>query len=293
MEAVAAEAGVGKGTVFRRFGDRAALARAVISELRDRAAGAHDPRRGAARPGRAPARAPDRVRRARTSTSSTATAGCCSPPRAATRPACASGVYAFYRTHVALLLREAGCGDARRLPRRRRAGPARAPRRSRYHRGAARALAARELDRRYEDLVRAPPRLIAMSGRPRVRRRGRRRPAGRRLPARRVHRAGRLPRRPPRQAGAGRGPGRRRQDRAGQGAGRTTCSATSCACSATRASTRPRRCTSGTTASSCCGSRPRPRAPAGRPSRTTSSARSSCSRARCCRRSPRPSPSCC
>ena len=30
-----------------------------------------------------------------------------------------------------------------------------------------------------------------------------------------------------------------------------------CACSATRASTRPRRCTSGTTASSCCGSRPR------------------------------------
>ena len=59
----------------------------------------------------------------------------------------------------------------------------------------------------------------------------------------------------------------------------------SCACSATRASTRPRRCTSGTTASSCCGSRPRPRAPAGRPCRTTSSARSSCSRARCCRRS--------
>ena len=36
-----------------------------------------------------------------------------------------------------------------------------------------------------------------------------------------------------------------------------------CACSATRASTRPRRCTSGTTASSCCASRPRPRAPAG------------------------------
>ena len=31
-----------------------------------------------------------------------------------------------------------------------------------------------------------------------------------------------------------------------------------CGCSATRASTRPRRSTSGTTASSCCGSRPRP-----------------------------------
>ena len=32
MEAVAAEAGVGKGTVFRRFGDRASLARAIIGE---------------------------------------------------------------------------------------------------------------------------------------------------------------------------------------------------------------------------------------------------------------------
>ena len=32
MDAVAAEAGVGKGTLFRRFGDRAGLARAVISE---------------------------------------------------------------------------------------------------------------------------------------------------------------------------------------------------------------------------------------------------------------------
>src|ERR1700755_897911 len=33
MEAVAAEAGVGKGTVFRRFGARAGLARAVISDV--------------------------------------------------------------------------------------------------------------------------------------------------------------------------------------------------------------------------------------------------------------------
>ena len=36
MDAVAAEAGVGKGTVFRRFGDRAGLARAMLSE-RERA----------------------------------------------------------------------------------------------------------------------------------------------------------------------------------------------------------------------------------------------------------------
>ena len=32
MEAVAAEAGVGKGTLFRRFGDRAGLARALLNE---------------------------------------------------------------------------------------------------------------------------------------------------------------------------------------------------------------------------------------------------------------------
>jgi AcrR family transcriptional regulator len=32
MEAVAAEAGVGKGTLFRRFGDRAGLARALLQE---------------------------------------------------------------------------------------------------------------------------------------------------------------------------------------------------------------------------------------------------------------------
>lgn len=36
MEAVAAEAGVGKGTLFRRFGDRASLVRALLSE-RERA----------------------------------------------------------------------------------------------------------------------------------------------------------------------------------------------------------------------------------------------------------------
>ena len=32
MEAVAAAAGVGKGTLFRRFGDRAGLARALLDE---------------------------------------------------------------------------------------------------------------------------------------------------------------------------------------------------------------------------------------------------------------------
>jgi AcrR family transcriptional regulator len=33
MDAIAAEAGVGKGTLFRRFGDRAGLARAIVSDV--------------------------------------------------------------------------------------------------------------------------------------------------------------------------------------------------------------------------------------------------------------------
>src|SRR3954466_11857769 len=36
MDQVAAEAGVGKGTLFRRFGDRASLARAIVSEHESR-----------------------------------------------------------------------------------------------------------------------------------------------------------------------------------------------------------------------------------------------------------------
>jgi AcrR family transcriptional regulator len=36
MDAVAAEAGVGKGTLFRRFGDRAGLVRALVSETESR-----------------------------------------------------------------------------------------------------------------------------------------------------------------------------------------------------------------------------------------------------------------
>ena len=67
MEAVAAEAGVGKGTLFRRFGDRAGLARAVISEheieLQEQLIRGAPP----LGPGAPRAGAPDRVRRAPTS----------------------------------------------------------------------------------------------------------------------------------------------------------------------------------------------------------------------------------
>ena len=57
-----------------------------------------------------------------------------------------------------------------------------------------------------------------MSAATRIGRRGRRRPARRRLPARRVDRPRELPRRAARQARARGGPGRRRQDRAREGA---------------------------------------------------------------------------
>jgi AcrR family transcriptional regulator len=112
MEAVAAAAGVGKGTLFRRFGDRASLARAVISEheaqLQDALIRGAPP----LGPG-APAR--DRLEafgrayleflEQHRDTMLAAEFGGNADCRLASRP------YAFYRTHVTLLLREAGCGE--------------------------------------------------------------------------------------------------------------------------------------------------------------------------------------
>ena len=88
MDAVAAEAGVGKGTLFRRFGDRAGLARAVLSrheiDFQDAIIRGAPP----LGPGAPAARAADRLRRAPTSSSSRATARCCARPRARTTPSC-------------------------------------------------------------------------------------------------------------------------------------------------------------------------------------------------------------
>ena len=106
-------------------------------------------------------------------------------------------------------------------------------------------------------------------------------PAGRRLPRRRVHRARGLPRRPARQAGARRGPGRRRQDRAGQGARR----ATRPQAGPPAVLRGPRRGQGAVRVELPQAAAADPgrgdRTPAGRRSRTTSSARSSCSRGRC------------
>ena len=111
MDAVAAEAGVGKGTLFRRFGDRASLARAVISEYESQLQ--DELIRGAAPlgPGAPPLRAPDRLRPRLPRRSWSATATCCWPPSGTPGVRLGSAPYAFYRTHVTLLLREAGCGE--------------------------------------------------------------------------------------------------------------------------------------------------------------------------------------
>jgi AcrR family transcriptional regulator len=116
MDQVAAAAGVGKGTLFRRFGDRAGLARAVLS---DHEAQLQDALiRGAPPVGPG---APPRERllafgraylgflEANSDTLLAAEYGATPAIRQASAP------YAFYRTHVTLLLREAGCGSAEYL----------------------------------------------------------------------------------------------------------------------------------------------------------------------------------
>jgi AcrR family transcriptional regulator len=109
MEAVAAEAGVGKGTVFRRFGDRAGLARAVISEVEA------ELQEGMIR-GPAPLGpgAPPRERLVAFGRAYLEFLdGHAELMLAAEGPAgiwLVSSVYAMYRTHAALLLEQAGCG---------------------------------------------------------------------------------------------------------------------------------------------------------------------------------------
>jgi AcrR family transcriptional regulator len=111
MDAVAAEAGVGKGTLFRRFGDRAGLARAVISEHEAKLQDALI--RGA--PPLGPG-APPRERLLAFGRAYLEFLECHADTLVAAeygsgRPHQAGAPYAFYRTHVTLLLREAGCGD--------------------------------------------------------------------------------------------------------------------------------------------------------------------------------------
>ena len=110
MEAVAAEAGVGKGTVFRRFGDRASLARAILGEHES---GSEDMIRGPAPlgPG-APARERLNAFGAAYLAFLDRHVDLLLEAEGTTVTWLASSVYAMYRTHLALLLREGGCGTS-------------------------------------------------------------------------------------------------------------------------------------------------------------------------------------
>ncbi len=111
MEAVAAAAGVGKGTVFRRFGDRASLARAVLSEYE---VGLQEGMiRGAPPlgPG-APARERLVAFGAAYLTFLDQHAELLLAAEGGAGTWLSGGVYALYRTHLSILLREAQCGDS-------------------------------------------------------------------------------------------------------------------------------------------------------------------------------------
>src|SRR3954454_13829123 len=109
MEAVAAEAGVGKGTVFRRFGDRASLARAVLSEQEGALQEAMirgEPPLGPGAPARERLLAFGRAYLEFLDSH----AGLLMAAEGTQSSRLASRVYALYRTHLAMLLAEAGCG---------------------------------------------------------------------------------------------------------------------------------------------------------------------------------------
>ena len=152
MDAVAAEAGVGKGTLFRRFGDRASLARSVLE--------AHEPElqesliRGPAPlgPGAPPLARLVAFGRAYLAflehhSDLILAAEFGSPGLRLVSPP-----YAFYRTHVTLLLQQAGVGEEADYLADVLLAPLSAST-FRYHR-AVRRLSVAELGRRYEDLCR-------------------------------------------------------------------------------------------------------------------------------------------
>jgi AcrR family transcriptional regulator len=110
MDAVAVEAGVGKGTLFRRFGDRAGLARAVLG--RHETAFQESIIRGA------PPLGPGAAPLERLIAFGAAYLEFLEAHGTLLREAegshdafLHSSVYAFYRMHVTLLLREAGVGE--------------------------------------------------------------------------------------------------------------------------------------------------------------------------------------
>jgi AcrR family transcriptional regulator len=152
MDAIAAEAGVGKGTLFRRFGDRASLARSVLEaheiELQEGMI------RGPAPlgPGAPPAERLAAFGRAyldflERHSDLILAAEFGSPGLRLISPP-----YALYRTHVTLLLHQADAGDEAEYLADVLLAPLSAAT-FRYHRDV-RGLSVEELGRRYEDLCR-------------------------------------------------------------------------------------------------------------------------------------------
>jgi AcrR family transcriptional regulator len=152
MDAVAAAAGVGKGTLFRRFGDRASLARSVLSERERRLQEALIRGPAPLGPGAPPLERlcafgsayleflegnVDILLAAEYGAPGFRFAG---PP------------YVFYRTHVTMLLREAGLGDDAEFLADVLLAPLAASA-FRYHRHV-RGLPLATLDERYRSLVR-------------------------------------------------------------------------------------------------------------------------------------------
>jgi AcrR family transcriptional regulator len=110
MEAVAAEAGVGKGTVFRRFGDRASLARAVIGEHETQLQEAMirgEPPLGPGAPARERLVAFGRAYLEFLESH----ADLLLAAEGTQTARLTSRVYAMYRTHLSVLLEQAGCGE--------------------------------------------------------------------------------------------------------------------------------------------------------------------------------------
>jgi AcrR family transcriptional regulator len=111
MEAVAAHAGVGKGTLFRRFGDRASLARAVLEESERKLQEAMIRGPAPVGPGAPPAERLAAFGAAYLEFLERHGDLIVAAEFGAPGFRLASPVYAFYRTHVTLLLREAGLDD--------------------------------------------------------------------------------------------------------------------------------------------------------------------------------------
>ena len=108
MDAIAAAAGVGKGTLFRRFGDRAGLALALLEEQTRAAPGGRSIRGPAPLgPGAPPQERLKALARAQLALmaehADLMAAGRARPARALPAP----GPYAFLRMHVGVLVREA------------------------------------------------------------------------------------------------------------------------------------------------------------------------------------------